>query len=52
MVEQGTISPSDMNLLLFTDDMDEALEHIHKYISAKYKVVKRNRPVWWLFERS
>lgn len=52
MAEQGTISPSDMNLLLFTDDMDEALEHIHKYISSKYKVVKRNRPVWWLFERS
>ena len=52
MAEQGTISPEDMNLLLFTDDMDEAVAHIRQYISKNYKVVKRNRPVWWLFERS
>ena len=52
MAEQGTISPEDMNLLLFTDDMDEALEHIHKYISSRYKVVRRERPAWWLFEKS
>jgi hypothetical protein len=52
MVEQGTISPEDMNLLLFTDDMDEAINHIRQYISSNYKVVRRNRPLWWLFERS
>lgn len=52
MVEQGTISPEDMNLLLFTDDMDEAINHIRQYISNNYKVVRRNRPLWWLFERS
>jgi uncharacterized protein (TIGR00730 family) len=52
MAEQGTISPEDMSLLLFTDDMDEAIAHIRTYISGKYKVVKRERPIWWLFERS
>lgn len=52
MASQGTISPEDMNLLLFTDDMDEAIAHIRHYISSKYKVVKRSRPVWWLLEKS
>ncbi len=52
MAEQGTISPEDMNLLLFTDDMDEAIAHIRHYIASRYKVVKRERPVWWLFEKS
>ena len=52
MAEQGTISPEDMNLLLFTDDPEEAIAHIGQFISSNYKVVKRNRPVWWLFEKS
>jgi len=52
MAEQGTISPEDMNLLLFTDDPEEAVSHIGQFISSNYKVVKRSRPVWWLFERS
>lgn len=52
MAEQGTISPEDMNLLLFTDNMDEAIEHIRKYLADNYRVVKRGRPVWWLFEKS
>ena len=37
---------------LFTDDMEEAINHIRQYISSNYKVVRRNRPLWWLFERS
>ncbi|MCB9353156.1 MAG: TIGR00730 family Rossman fold protein [Saprospiraceae bacterium] len=52
MVTQGTISPEDMNLLLLTDDPDEAIAHISRYITTNYKVVKRSRPVWWLLERS
>lgn len=52
MVEQGTISPEDMNLLLFTDDHDEAIAHISQFISSNYKIVKRSRPVWWLLEKS
>jgi hypothetical protein len=52
MVEQGTISPEDLDLLLFTDDEDEAIAHIRHYISSNYKAVRRNKPIWWLFERS
>ena len=50
MVNEGTISPGDMDLLLFTDDPDEAVAHIHKYITDNYRIVKR-KPSWWLFER-
>ncbi len=52
MIEQGTISPEDMNLLLFTDDPDEAVAHIRKFLSENYRVVKRTKPLWWLFEKS
>lgn len=52
MASEGTISPEDLDLLLFTDDPAEAVEHIRQYISANYKVVKRTRPLWWLFEKS
>ena len=52
MANEGTISPEDLDLLLFTDDPEEAVEHIRRYIAANYKVVKRNRPLWWLFEKS
>ncbi|MBK6932089.1 MAG: TIGR00730 family Rossman fold protein [Saprospirales bacterium] len=51
MAEQGTISPADMKLLLFTDDPEEAVAHIRKYLVANYRIVKQRRPLWWLFER-
>jgi uncharacterized protein (TIGR00730 family) len=51
MASQGTISPSDLDLVLFTDDSDEAIAHITKYIQGNYTVVRR-KPKWWLFERS
>ncbi len=50
MAKRGTISPEDMNLVLLTDDMDEAMEHIYAYITTNYKIVPRKR-FWWLFER-
>src|SRR3954465_2375701 len=34
MAEQGTIAKEDMNLVLFTDDVDEAMDHIRSYIST------------------
>ncbi len=51
MVDQGTISPEDMNLLLFTDDVEEAVTHIRKYLFENFRIVRR-KPVWWLFEKS
>jgi uncharacterized protein (TIGR00730 family) len=52
MASEGTISPEDLDLLLFTDDPAEAVAHIRHYISTNYKIVKRRRPLWWLFEKS
>lgn len=52
MAAQGTISPEDMDLLLFTDDAGEAVAHIRKFLSENYRVVRRNRPAWWLFEKA
>lgn len=50
MAEKGTISKEDMNLVLVTDDMDEAMTHIRTYITTNYKVKPRKRQ-WWLFEK-
>jgi predicted Rossmann-fold nucleotide-binding protein len=50
MAKQGTISKEDMSLVLVTDSVDEAMAHIHTYISANYKVKPRKR-FWWLFEK-
>lgn len=52
MAEQGTITATDLDLVLFTDDPNEAVAHIRQYISEHYKVQKRSRPIWWLFEKS
>ncbi|AEI50148.1 LOG family protein [Runella slithyformis] len=51
MADQGTISPKDMDLLKFTDDIDEAIEHIRLYLTANFHVHKRRRPIWWLLEK-
>ena len=50
MAKQGTISPEDMKLVLVTDDMDEAVNHIKTYVLDNYKIKKRKR-IWWLFEK-
>ncbi|MCB0689687.1 MAG: TIGR00730 family Rossman fold protein [Saprospiraceae bacterium] len=51
MAEQGTISPSDLLLIKFTDNLAEAEEHITKYIQTNYRISKRKKPVWWLLEK-
>jgi len=50
MAEQGTISKDDINLVLITDSIDEAMKHIGSYISKNYKIKPRKR-LWWLFEK-
>lgn len=50
MAVRGSISKEDMDLVLFTDDIDEAMNHIMKYISTNYKVMPY-KPKWWLFEK-
>lgn len=51
MAEKGTISSEDLDLVLLTDDIDEAMSHIQKYITANYKIKKRYR-IPWLFEKN
>lgn len=50
MVEQGTISKEDLDLVVLTDNIDEGIEHIRTYITTNYKVKPRRR-LWWLFEK-
>jgi uncharacterized protein (TIGR00730 family) len=50
MSEQKTISPEDLNLVLLTDSVEEAMDHIGRYITSNYKV-KPRKPLWWLFEK-
>jgi uncharacterized protein (TIGR00730 family) len=51
MVEEGTVSPQDLDLLKITDDLDEAIQHISQYLSTNFKIQKRHKPIWWLFEK-
>lgn len=51
MAEQKTISADDLRFVLLTDDLDEAMSHIKNYVSTNYRIRKRNKPLWWLFER-
>ncbi len=49
MAEKGTISPEDLSLVLLTDSVAEAAQHIETFIQKNY----RSRPPrrkWWLFE--
>lgn len=50
MAREGTISEEDLKLVLLTDNIDDAMGHISKYITANYKIRPRRR-LPWLFER-
>lgn len=53
MVELGTIDSSDLNLLLLTDSIDEAMAHIRTHAIEKFGLHagKPPRRRWWLFEK-
>ena len=50
MAEQETISRDDLKLVLLTDSISDAMDHIHTYIKTNYKIKERGRR-WWLFEK-
>lgn len=50
MSQQGTINKDDLSLVLMTDDVDEAMNHITTYINRNYKI-KPRRKKWWFFEK-
>jgi uncharacterized protein (TIGR00730 family) len=47
MVAEKTIHATDLNLLLFTDEIDKAMDHINEYINLNYKVKPKPKR-WWL----
>ncbi len=51
MKNEETILENDLDLLLVTDDLDEAMNHIKTYISSNYNVFKKRKRLWWLFEK-
>ena len=50
MAKRGTIAEEDLDFVLFTDSVQEAMEHISKYIVTNYKILPRKR-LWWLLEK-
>lgn len=50
MATQGTIHLDDLSLVLLTDDIDEAMNHIQGYIKGNYKLKPRNKK-WLFFEK-
>lgn len=51
MVAEEAILSSDLDLLLVTDDVDEAMTHISNYIAGNYDLFKKRKRFWWLFEK-
>ncbi|WP_315824934.1 TIGR00730 family Rossman fold protein [Paraflavitalea speifideaquila] len=50
MATQGTIAREDLNLVLLTDSVEDAMQHIHTYIQKNYQI-KPTKRRWWLFEK-
>lgn len=53
MNEQNTISPEDLDLCLFTDSIDEAVDHVVRNAIVKFGLKKKKevKKLWWMFER-
>ena len=51
MKREGTISEADLELVKFTDDIDEAMDHINKYLANNYDIRKKRKRFWWLLEK-
>jgi uncharacterized protein (TIGR00730 family) len=51
MAQQGTISKEDLSLVLITDSIQDAMEHIDTFIRKNFHAKPRKRR-WWLFEKN
>ncbi|MBX2943893.1 MAG: TIGR00730 family Rossman fold protein [Cyclobacteriaceae bacterium] len=52
MVQQKTISEADLNLILFTDSVEEASAHIESITGQKFGLVRKPIQPFWLFGES
>ena len=50
--QQGMIAAADLQLLTYTDSVEEALAHIERHAVVKYQLVAKRQPRrwWWLGE--
>ncbi len=50
---KGTIAPTDLNLCLFTDSVEEAIQHLKINAIEKFNLQheKPKKSFWWLFEK-
>ena len=53
MKQKGTIAEEDLKLCLFTDSIEEAIDHLKINAISKFglKPEKPRKSFWWLFER-
>lgn len=52
MVEKGTIAEADLKLCLFTDSIDEAVNHLKENSIKRFGLKPRTmRPHWWMLEK-
>lgn len=51
LAKEATIGEADLKLVMLTDDMDEAIDHITSYIKGNYTIKKRPKPFWGFFEK-
>jgi len=52
MVEDGAVSPRDLDLLKVTDDLDAAMTHLETHTVARFGLRRVTGPAWWLGERA
>ncbi len=52
MVTQGAVGASDLDLVMVTDDLDEAMRHLQTHAVDAFGLKRVQRPAWWLGERS
>jgi uncharacterized protein (TIGR00730 family) len=50
MSHHSSISSEDLKLVLITDSVEDAMQHIQTYITGNYKI-KPHKRLWWLLER-
>lgn len=54
MIEEGAVGASDLDLLMVTDDMEQAVRHLEKNAVTAFGLrrVPWRQPKWWLGERA
>lgn len=51
MITQGAVAPSDLDLLVVTDDLDQAIHHLETHAVRGFGLKRvRRRARWWLGE--